>query len=66
MANNGTLDLDKEDEGVLVDPIAIFKVSGNNAAATRSYDSSTGSDGCLAWFEILALLALSVTLRRKH
>ena len=74
VADNGAFDLDKEDEGIVVDPVAVLKVAAGTtngmstvtAATPDISDSSTGSGGCNAGFGILALFALPIVWRKKR
>jgi Synergist-CTERM protein sorting domain-containing protein len=65
VSDNGSIDLDKVDEGIIIDPAAILTVGTSNKASSGS-DSGSSSGGCNAGFASLALLALiPLAWRRK-
>jgi len=65
VSDNGAFDLDKEDEGTIVDPAAVLAVGISNKASSGS-DSGSSSGSCNAGFGAMALLTLiPLTWRRK-
>ena len=64
VSDNGAFDLDKEDEGTIVDPAAVLAVGTSNKTSSGS-DSGSSSGGCNAGFASIALLTLIPLAWRK-